>query len=163
MAVSQAFAVAFGLVFLILGGLYVMVRSEEAAQRHSEHPGGPQSTVWLLAHRVLTVLFVGMFLCVGTWLLIHFRPNVFLAVGLAILFYAHALKHAFGLKVAVLRTTWSAYVLAGLLCGVGSAVHGGIIGILGAILSLVWATAWLWMLKIIWHPRSDTFRSGHNL
>jgi hypothetical protein len=154
-AVGHAFAVAFGLVFLILGGLYVMVRSEQATQRERENPGGPHSTGWLLAHRVITVLFVGVALYAGTWLLIHSRPNVFFAAGLATLLYAHALKQAFGLKPAVLRTTWSAYVLAGLLGGIGSALHGGPIGIIGAILSLVWATAWLWIVKTIWRAIGD--------
>jgi hypothetical protein len=156
MTVGQAFAVAFGLVFLILGGLYVVVRSEQAAERQRENPGGPQSTVWLLAHRVITISFVGVALYTGTWLLIHRRPNVFFAAGLAIWLYARALKNAFGFNLAVLRTTWSANVLTGLLCGVGSALHGGPIGIMGAILSLVWATVWLWMLKIFWRAPSGT-------
>jgi hypothetical protein len=150
MAVGQAFAIAFGLVFLIFGGMYVMVRGEQAAQRQRENPGGSQSTVWLLAHRAISLSFAGVALSAGTWLLAHGRPNLFFAAGMATLLYAHALKNALGFTPAVLRTTWSAYALTGLLCGVGSALHGGPIGIIGAMLSLVWATAWLWMLKLIW-------------
>jgi hypothetical protein len=154
MAPAQAFAVAVGLTFLILGSLYVIVRSEQAAERQRENPGAPQSTAWLLAHRVISISFAGVAVSAGTWLLMHGRPNVFFAAGLATLLYAHALKHALGLTLAVLRTTWSAYVLTGVLCGLGSVLHGGPVGLIGAILSLVWATVWFWMLKIIWRAPS---------
>ena len=114
MAVSQAFAVAFGLAFLILGGLYVCVRSEQAAQRHRENPAVPQSRVWLLAQRAVTALFVTLSLCGGTFLLVIGRPKFFRA-GVATLIYSQALEPTFGLKPAVLRAKWSAFVLAGLL------------------------------------------------
>jgi hypothetical protein len=150
MAVGQAFAVAFGLTFVILGGLYVVFRSGLAAQRQRENPAVPQSTIWLIADRGLTVLLVALLLYVGTFLLIHPSPNVFFAAGVATSVYGQALLKAFGLKPWVLRATWSAYVLAGLLCGVGAALHGGPVGIFGVTLSLVFSAFWLWALTIIW-------------
>lgn len=68
MALGQAFAVAFGLAFLILGGLYVMVRSEQAAERQRENPGGPQSAAWLLAHRVISISFAGVWTTAWFWM-----------------------------------------------------------------------------------------------
>ena len=150
MAAGQAFAVAVGLVFLILGGLYVIVRSEQAAQHQREHPDLPQSKVWLLTHRAMTIFFVGISLSVGTWLLTHGRPNVLFAAGVATLCYANAVSQAFGLNAVTLRVKWSVYALGGSLCAVGSALHGGPVGILGATLALLMSAFWFWMAKIIW-------------
>src|SRR5262249_46769609 len=149
MAVGQAVAAAFGLAFLILGGLYVVIRSGLAAQRQRENPAVPQSAVWLIAHRGLTALFVALLLCAGTVVLIHPSPNVFFSAGVAASIYAPALRQAFGLKLWVLQATWSAYVLTGLLCGVGSALHGGPIGIFGVTISLVFTAFCLLPLIVI--------------
>ena len=127
-----------------------MFRSSLAAQRKRENPAIPQSKVWLIADRGVKAFLVALSLCAGTLLLIHRVPNVFFAAGVATSIYGQALLMAFGLKPRVVRATWSAYVLAGLLCGVGSALHGGPIGILGVTLSLVFSGLWLWALKIIW-------------
>jgi hypothetical protein len=149
-APGQAFAVAFGLAFLILGGGYVMVRSHQEAERHRENRDAPQSTIWLFVDRGFTVLFVSGALYLGTSGLIDGWPNFFIAAGLSTLLYVQALKRAFGLNPSVLRIMCSAYVLAGVLSGIGSALYGGRLGTLGAILSVAWAATWLSISKAIW-------------
>ena len=150
MAADQAFAVAFGLAFAVLGGLYVLVRSEQAAQRARENPTLEDSKFWLLAHRIVTIVVVGMLLIAGSWLLAHGQPNVPFAAGMATLFYAKGVSHAFGFSPARLRVTWSGYALAGLLCAAGSMIYGGPIGILGMAGSLAFSAFWLWMARMTW-------------
>jgi hypothetical protein len=59
---------------------------------------------------------------------------LFVAVGAAIWFYAHALRWSLDLRH--LQARWRieclANVLAGSLCGIGTVLHGGPIGALGA-------------------------------
>lgn len=150
MPVGQAVAIAFGLAFLVLGALYVVIRSALTTQDQRENPAIPQSNVWLIAHRGLTAFLVALLLSAGTFLLINASPNFFFAAGVATSLYGQALLKAFGVKPRVLRATWSAYVMAGLLCGVGSALHGGPIGFVGVALSLVFSAFWLWAFTRIW-------------
>lgn len=151
MKTSQAFGVAFGLAFLILGGLYLLFRSEQVAHQQRENPALPQPKVWLLVHYGLTVLFVAFLLSTGTRVLIIGYPNYFLGVGLAIYIYAVALNRVIGLRSpAGFRVQCLAYVLAGALCAVGAVLHGGRIGVLGAIGSLVLVSPWLWALTTFW-------------
>jgi drug/metabolite transporter (DMT)-like permease len=70
MAIRQAFAVAFGLAALILGGLYVTAYSNLVAQRQREYPAVPQPTAWLVVHNALSVFSVILLISVGTWVLI---------------------------------------------------------------------------------------------
>jgi hypothetical protein len=146
MGIAQAVAVAFGLTFLILGYLYVVFRSGLAAQQQRENPAVPQSTVWLIAHHGVRGFLAALSLCAGTLLLIHPSPNVFFAAGVATWCYALALRMAFGFKPWVQRAMWSANVVAGVLFGIQSALHGGPIGVLGIIWSLAFSAFWLWAL-----------------
>jgi hypothetical protein len=153
MAVGRAFAVAFGLAFLVLCGLFVMFRSGLAAQRLRENPASPRLSVWLIVHRSLPAFMVALTLGVGTFLLIYPASNVVVRAGVGTLAYAQALlmaRHVIGVKPWVLRTAWSVNVLGGLLCSVGSALHGGAIGIVGVTLSLAFSAFWLWLLRAIW-------------
>jgi hypothetical protein len=108
--------------------------------------------VWLLIDRAFIASLVFVHLSAGTFFLINGFPNYFVAVGAAIWFYAHALRWSLGLRhlQARLRIECLANVLAGSLCAIGSVLHGGPIGVLGAIGSLVWVTTWLWALKTFW-------------
>jgi hypothetical protein len=152
MRIGQAFAIAFGLAFLILGGLYLVFRSESVAQKQRENPALPQPKGWLLVHRGFIAFVVAVHLYAGTFFLINGFPNYFVAVGAAIMFYAQALRRGLGLRFlhAGLRVESLANVAGGSLCAVGSVLHGGPIGALGAIGSLVWVTTWLWVLKTFW-------------
>lgn len=77
MEIGKAFAVAFGLAFLILGGLYLVYRSESVAQKQRENPALPQPKVWLLVHYGVTALFVALLLYTGTLVLMIGVPNYF--------------------------------------------------------------------------------------
>lgn len=151
MEIGKAFAVAFGLAFLILGGLYLVYRSESVAQKQRENPALPQPKVWLLVHYGVTALFVALLLYTGTLVLMIGVPNHFVGVGLAIYIYAVALNRVIGLRSpAGFRVQCLAYVLAGALCAFGAVLHGGPIGALGAIGSLVLVSPWLWALTTFW-------------
>jgi hypothetical protein len=152
MAVGQAFAVAFGLAFLMLGGLYVVFRSGLATQRRRDAPTVPEPTGWLIAGRGLTAFMVALFLGAGAFLLLHPAPNVFFAAGVAAWLSGQAMMRAFGFTRTALRATWSAYVLGGLLCAAGAGLHGGTAGILGVTLSLAFSAFWLWALTMV-RPR----------
>ena len=87
MEIGKALAVAFGLAFLILGGWYLLFRSESVAQKQRES-APPQPKVWLLVHYGVTALFVALLLYTGTLVLMIGVPNYFVGGGLAIYIYA---------------------------------------------------------------------------
>ncbi len=150
MAVWQAFGVAFGLTLVVLGYLYVIYRS------HTENPDVPQPTWWQLVRGSVTLVFVALLLYAGTLVGINGGPNYFISAGVAIFCYVAALDFARRAqsKPSILLVRWYANVAAGSLFGIGSAVEGGPVGLLGVILSLLFTAFWLWVVvKIPWPAR----------
>lgn len=127
MSIGQAAAIACGLSFVILGGLYVVFRSGLAAQR---------------------LFSSALLLTAATFVLIHPFPNLFIAAGVATAASGQALR-AFGLKPWALQIKWSANVLAGLLCAAGFGIHADPIRIFGVTISLFFSTSSLWVLLMI--------------
>ena len=147
---GQAFAVAFGLVFLVLGGLYVFARS------HGEKPDDPQPTWWVALRASATIGTVIFLVYVGTLVLANDAPNYFLSAGAAVFCYGEAISVASGkvFKPSILRIRWLVFALTFSLFAVGAADEGGPVGIGGAILSVLVATFWWWLVvKIPWSAR----------
>jgi hypothetical protein len=89
-AVGQAFAIAFGLVFLILGGLYVFARGNR------QNPDAPQPLWWRVVRLGVTIVQVTFLVYVGTIVLSNGAPNYFLSAGVATICYGEAIAVASG-------------------------------------------------------------------
>ena len=147
MPLGQAFALAFGLAFTILGFLYIAWRS-----------AGRDQTASIL-RALLTALSVSMLVGTGTFFLLVREPNVLIAVGMAIFGYASAFKTGFmgwhhlrqapslSTFKAMFRVYSSGNLVAACLFGIGCVIYGGPVGVLGAFVALYWALLHLWLLK----------------
>jgi len=147
MPLGQAFGVAFGLAFAVLGFLYIVWRS-----------AGHDQTASIL-RALLTALSVSMWVGAGTFFLLVRQPNVLIGVGIAFFAYAAAFRDAFlGWRhlgqtppLSTLKTMFRIYSLGNLvaacLCGIGCVIFGGPIGALGALAALYWTLLHLWFFK----------------
>ena len=150
MGTEQAFAVAFGLVFLVLVGLYFLARSS------SENADAPQPIWWRAVRGGVTIVMVTFLICGGTVVLLNGAPNYFLSAGVAAFCYGLAITVSSGrkFKPSILRIRWLASAMMFSLWAIGAAVEGGPVAMLGAILSLMVATFWWWLVfKIHWSER----------
>lgn len=147
MPVGQAFVVAFGLAFAVLGFLYITWRST-----------GRDWTASVL-RSLLTAIVASVFVGTGTFFVFVREPNFLIAVGVAVYAYASAFKRGFmgwrhagqALSVANMtrmsRVYAAANLVAATLCGIGCLTYGGAIGVLGVFVSLYWIVLHLWMLN----------------
>src|SRR2546427_146911 len=83
MPVGQAFAIAFGLTFAILGFLHIVWRSD-----------GHDRTASTL-RVLLTALFVSMWFGSGTFPLLMSEPNVLIGAGSGMFAYTSGFKRGF--------------------------------------------------------------------
>jgi hypothetical protein len=116
---------------------------------------------WLvtLARVVFNLSFAGFLFWVGVMQLTVRRPNVWIAGGLAIFLWTLALVFADRLRdlrpgsnvqttlLRRWRIQFAGYLIAACLWSIGCAIHGGAIGIFGAIVGLVLGSWFLWGLQ----------------
>ena len=138
MSATNAVGFALGVTLLVLGGLYVLHRSGDAASQHRENPSGPHSRGWLLVDRLIGVSFVGWCVWFGTRMLM-FAPfeNIFVRAGLATCLYGAAAQRAATMAsgLAMYRLAWLLWACSATSYAIGSAAHGGPLGIFGMIVS----------------------------
>lgn len=147
MTVRQAFVIAFGLAFTVLGFLYIAWRST-----------GRDRTASIL-RSLLTGVLVAVLIGTGTFFLLAGEPNVLIRTGIAVYAYASAFRRGFmgwrhagrSLSLENITTKSRVYaaanVVAATLCGIGCLTYGGAIGVLGALVSLYWIVLHLWFLN----------------
>ena len=109
------------------------------------------------------LLVASFLLWVGTILLMNRQPNAWISSGLAVILYSQAFDYtvrAVRERQSTLpwrlQVRWTGYLAGACLCGVGSAMHGGAIGILGAIGAAFGSVFCLWLLQQLAKARSLT-------
>jgi hypothetical protein len=101
------------------------------------------------------IVVVGVDLWAGAYLLSMRLPNLWVASGVALFLFAQAFD--FAVRVARprfdssllwrLRVRYTSLLVATCLCGVGSVIHGGAIGIVGAFGAFIVGSWCLWLVQ----------------
>jgi hypothetical protein len=109
--------------------------------------------------RILDATFKVVVVAVGLWagafVLSMRRPNLWVASGVALFFFTQAFDSAVRVVrprsdaslLWRLRVRYTSLLVATCLCGVGSAIHGGAIGIIGAFGAFIVGSWCLWLVQ----------------
>ena len=113
-------------------------------------------------YAVFSLVVAAVLLWTATNLLSERQPNVWLASGGAVflltwafVFVAHvARRRTDSTLLWRLRVQYAGFLVAMCLCGVGSAIHGGAIGVVGAFGAFIVGSWCLWLVQQLAKMRS---------